>query len=151
MVPRPSRALASLVPGAPTLLPAPDELRVDWLGAEPHAITGLASTRRASAACPRCARRARQVHSHYMRSLADLPWQGGAVRLRLRPRRFCCDAPACPQPIVTERLPATAAPYARQTARLDATLRLLGAALGGAAGERLARARSTRPAGARHR
>jgi hypothetical protein len=63
-----------------------------------------------------------------------------AARVRLRTRRFFCDTPSCPRQIFTERLPQTAAPHARQTARLDAMLRLLGAALGGAAGERLARA-----------
>jgi hypothetical protein len=67
--------------------------------------------------------------------------------MRLRTRRFVCETPDFPRGILIARLPAVAAPHARQTARLDAILWLIGAALGGAAGERLAVALGMHTAG----
>jgi transposase len=73
-----------------------------------------------------------------MRTVADLPWQGVAVQLRLHARRFRCLHPTCPQRIFCERLPGVIAPYGRRTLRLDEALHLIGFALGGKAGARLA-------------
>jgi transposase len=56
----------------------------------------------------------------------------------LHTRKFFCDAPSCCRRIFTERLPDTAAPYARRTLRLNEALRLIGLVVGGAAGARLA-------------
>src|SRR5262249_30258169 len=72
------------------------------------------------------------------RRLADLPWNGIAVQMHLRTRRFFCDAPRCDQRIFTERLPITAVPYARRTLRLGQTSDWITLALGGQAGMRLA-------------
>ncbi|GJG89431.1 transposase [Gemmatimonadetes bacterium T265] len=145
----PVPSLAALVPPAspPTLSPAPDEIRVDAVEASDRLLVVVARAVRASATCPGCARPSRRVHSRYTRTLADLPWQGIAVRLRLQTRRFFCDVPGCPRRIFAERLPATAASYARQTTRLDTTLQLIAAALGGAAGARLATALGMHTAG----
>ncbi|WP_280938729.1 transposase family protein [Mesorhizobium sp. C264A] len=33
--------------------------------------------------CPSCGCRTGRVHSHYMRRVADLPWQGRVVEIRL--------------------------------------------------------------------
>jgi len=52
---------------------------------------------------------------------------------------FVCSRP-CPQRIFCERLPAVVAPYARRTRRLAHVLQVLGFALGGEAGARVARA-----------
>ena len=49
------------------------------------------------------------------RTLADLPWQGLPVRLRLLSRKFVCSTRDCSRQIFTERLPSVAAPYARRT------------------------------------
>jgi transposase len=133
--------------GQPTLVPDPDTVQVESLDAAADLITVAAATVSASAICPRCGVASRRVHSRYVRTLADLPWEGIRVRMRLRTRRFFCETPDCPRAIFTERLPAVAAPYARQTVRLDATLRMIGAALGGAAGERLAAALGMHTAG----
>ncbi|MDP9352879.1 MAG: transposase family protein [Chloroflexota bacterium] len=35
----------------------------------------------------------RRPHSVYTRTLADLPWGGVPVRLRVRTRKFFCDEP----------------------------------------------------------
>jgi transposase len=63
------------------------------------------------------------VHSRYKRTLADLPWQGIRVYLRLQSRKFFCSNEECRQTIFTERLPTVVQPYARRTLRLDQALR----------------------------
>jgi transposase len=80
------------------------------------------------------------VHSRYTRTLADLPWRGVRVRLLATVRRFFCDAAACRRRIFAEPLPTTATRYARRTCRAAATLDVIGFALGGRAGARLAAA-----------
>ena len=89
-------------------------------------------------ACPLCGRVSVQVHSHYNRTLADLPWQGRAVRIQMRARRFRCAQSGCPRRIFTECLPAVAPPWARRTGRLGSIQRHIGFALGGEPGARLA-------------
>lgn len=144
--PFPPLAGLAVPAGAPTLVPAPGEVRVGAVEAEAGLLTIVAAACRPSAACPVCSRRSRRIQSRYVRTLADLPWRGVAVRAHLQVRRFVCAAPRCPRRIFCERLPGTTAPYARRTARPEATLQLLGQALGGAAGERLAAALGIRVA-----
>lgn len=79
------------------------------------------------------------MHSHYQRVLADLPWEGIAVRIQLHVRRFFCSASDCQQRIFTERLPHTVRCYGRRTHRLNETIRQIALALGGQGGSRLAR------------
>jgi hypothetical protein len=78
-------------------------------------------------------------HSRYVRTLADFPWQGIPVTLRLRVRRFFCEEPACERVIFAERLPRIVAHYARSTVRLDRWLDHVSFALGGEAGAKLLR------------
>ncbi len=120
------------------LVPAPAELAVEHLAAEPGRLIVVATARRAAAVCPACGCPSDRVQSRYERSLADLPWHGLAVALRVRARRFVCDVPRCPRRVFCERLPGTAAAYARRTTRLAGALELIGLALGGEAGARLA-------------
>jgi transposase len=56
---------------------------------------------------------------NYTRMLADLPWQGIPVTVRLRVGRFFCDQKACNRAIFAEPLPGVAASYGRRTERLD--------------------------------
>jgi hypothetical protein len=63
--------------------------------------------------------------------LADLPWQGIPVAVRLRVRRFFCDQKACNRAIFAEPLPGLAARYARRTERLDSWFTHISFALGG--------------------
>lgn len=79
-----------------------------------------------------------RVHSRYCRRVADLPWHGVAVKLELHTRRFRCLNGLCTKRIFCERLPRVVTHYARKTVRLNAALELIGFALGGAAGARLA-------------
>jgi transposase len=120
------------------LLPDPKCLQLDRCLMEKHSITLVATTSQPSAPCPGCHQPSQRVHSRYRRTLADLPWQGVTVRLRLLSRKFVCSTRDCSQQIFTERLPSVATPYARRTTRLQATLRHLGLALGGEGGARLA-------------
>ena len=91
------------------------------------------------ACCPVCGHTSHRVHSRYFRTLADLPWQGRTVLIRIEARRFRCTVAECPRRIFTERLPAIAVgPWSRRTERLGEIQRHLGLALGGRAGARLA-------------
>ena len=94
----------------------------------------------ASAPCPLCTTPAYRIHSHYARTLADLPWAHYRVRLQLRVRKWFCRNRHCRRRIFTERLPTVAAPWARRTVRLAQRLVALGVALGGTAGVRLGHA-----------
>ena len=90
-----------------------------------------------SVPCPLCTTPARRIHSHYERTLADLPWAQYRVCLQVRVRKWFCRNRACPRRIFTERLPTVAAPWARRPLRLAQRLVALGLALGGKAGVRL--------------
>jgi len=125
---------------APTLVPDPAHLRLESLCGDDRGIVLVAAAREEGAACPLCGGRATRVHSRYVRRLADLPWHGVALRLRLRVRRFFCDALECARRIFAERLPAVAAPFARRTLRLQEAWEAIGFALGGEAGARVLRA-----------
>ena len=93
----------------------------------------------ATAPCPLCMTRARRIHSHYQRTLADLPWAQYRVRLQLRVRRWFCARRHCRRRIFTERLPTITVPWARRTLRLARHLVAIGVALGGTAGVHLCR------------
>lgn len=104
----------------------------------PDRVTVVTVPKPSQSACPLCGSLSEQVHSHYTRTLADLPWQGRAVAIQVRARRFRCASAGCPRRIFTERLPEVAPPRARRTARLGGIQRHIGFALGGEPGSRLA-------------
>jgi transposase len=120
-----------------TILPDPGRLQLLHLSADTSSITAVVTPLTSQAGCPLCDQPSVRIHSRYARTLADLPWHGVTMRLRLYVRRFFCDTLACAWAIFTERLPGIVAPYARRTERLDAWFRVVGFALGGAAGARL--------------
>jgi transposase len=60
------------------------------------------------------------------------------IKLQLGTRKLRCKNALCSQKVFCERLPRIVAAYARKTVRLNAALRLLAFALGGAAGARTA-------------
>jgi len=124
---------------SPALVPDPAQLRLVCLTASDAAITMVVCTKAAEAPCPRCGQASHRAHSRYQRTLADLPWNGLAVQMRLQAHRFFCDNRACEQRIFTERIPTVAAPYARRTNRLAAWFTQVAFALGGIPGARLLR------------
>ena len=119
------------------LLPDQTSLHLQQIETEGTVIMMLVRTTPSEARCPFCDVFSTKVHSHYTRQLADLPWMGYAVRLKLSLRRFFCQNPACQRKIFAERLPHVVAPYARRTLRLHDLLTLIGFTAGGEAGRKV--------------
>ena len=122
-----------------TLLPKAPGLRLQDVAINAEMVSLSVESTCPSAACPACGQKTARLHSHYLRTLADLPWGGRSVRLSLRVRRFRCSRSECPRKIFAERLPSVVEPYARKTRRLHEILELFGFALGGEGGTRLLR------------
>lgn len=112
-------------------------MQVGHVSADPGLLIIHAESAEVCARCPDCGRRTERVHSRYRRTVADLPWRGIAVDIRISARRFFCDELACKRRIFCERLP-EAAVYARKTDRLQEALLAIAVELGGRAGARLA-------------
>lgn len=121
------------------LLPLiPPGLVVDVVRLEAERVVILTRPRSSTAVCPLCQRPSRRLHSHYLRTLADLPCHGRRVVILLQARRWRCVTRGCARHIFTERLPEVVRPYGRRSERLGDLQRHLGLALGGEAGARLA-------------
>ena len=105
----------------------------------PDTITIVAISDASTAACPSCGRLSRRVHSTYHRRLQDLPWQGRAVVVRVRARRFRCPDLACVRRTFAEPLSGATVRRSWRTCRLGDLQRHIGLAAGGEAGSRLAR------------
>lgn len=116
----------------------PKPLHVDELSFTRDLLTIYASTSNPAPQCPLCGQPPRRIHGCYTRTLADLPWCGVPVRLRVRVRKFFCDVPSCERKIFAERLDEVAGVYARGTDRQREVLEWIAFALGGEAGARLA-------------
>ena len=101
-----------------------------------HLTLNLTSTQ-TKAACPICGQPSHRIHSHYERTLADLPCVAFSLTLIVQVCKFFCSNPDCRRRIFTERLPEVAVPWARKTMRLVERLQSIGLALGGEAGARL--------------
>ena len=98
-----------------------------------------ASTTNLTAGCPLCKQLSRRIQGCYARTLADLPWCGTPVRLRVRVRKFFCDVASYERRVFAESLKDVARAYARGTDRQREALEWIAFALGGKAGARLAR------------
>ncbi len=121
------------------ILPDPTVLILEKINSEDDdLITLIVRTRRTRPRCPSCNKPSSRIHSRYQRQVADLPWQGVTVRMQLLARKLFCLQEHCPQRIFCERIPSVVEAYARQTVRLNETLRLIGLMLGGQAGAFLA-------------
>lgn len=121
-----------------SLLPGAGLLRLDRYEIEDgdHLTLSLSSMQ-IRVPCPLCGRLTQRVHSHYERTLADLPCVQFRLKLILQVCKFFCPNTECRRRIFTERLPEVAVPWARKTMRFVQRLQALGLALGGAAGARL--------------
>ena len=150
----PSSAVSPLSDPSWTQLPKrllpfiPSSLRVIAVTPEPERVTVVAVPRSAAARCPACSRRSDRGHGHYERLLADLPWQGRSVCLRVRLHRLRCRNPACPRRTFSQSLSDVAPSRARRSRRLQDVQRHRGLALGGAPAAGLAQ-RLALPAGLR--
>jgi transposase len=98
-------------------------------------IPATATTTASQAACPLCQQPSQRVHSHYLRTLTDLPCCGQRVKWIIQVRRFRCLNPACKRKLFSERLPTCAPAYARRTLRQRDALSEVACTLGGKVGE----------------
>ena len=98
----------------PDLLAPGSGLGARELAIAPGAVAIVAEPTSSVAECPACGAPSEHVHGRYTRTVADLPWQGRRVVLRLAVRRFQCRNAACLRRTFIERLP-TVAPYAQTT------------------------------------
>jgi transposase len=87
--------------------------------------------------CPVCDQVAHRVHSHYERTLADLPWADYQLIIQLTVGKFFCDQETCKRRIFTERIAEVMAPWARRTQRLNAQLSEIALRSGGVGGAKL--------------
>ncbi|MEM8642517.1 MAG: ISL3 family transposase [Cyanobacteria bacterium P01_G01_bin.54] len=111
-----------------------EDCHIDTLTTE---ITLTLSSSQATPACPSCQTPAQRIHSHYERTLVDLPWSEYQVRWKLMVRKCFCNNTDCLQGIFSERFVEFVKPWARKTNRVIEQLRAVGLALAGAAGARL--------------
>jgi transposase len=65
-------------------------------------LTLRVCSRQTSVPCPLCALPAQHIHSHYERTLVDLPWAAYRVRLHLRVRKWFCRNRHCPRDVFTD-------------------------------------------------
>lgn len=91
-----------------------------------------------SARCPTCGHLSDRIHSRYRRTLADLAVGPRQVVLIVTARKFRCTYAGCARRLFCERLDGLADPHARTTARLADLHRVLGFALGGEPGAKVA-------------
>ena len=112
-------------------------LTCEHLDISNQGITLTLTCQHPTATCPKCNSPTTRVHSHYSRTLRDLPWAGRTVTIKLQARRFRCCSLRCPRRIFTERLPALIVPYARITLRLHAVLLAVALTVGAEPGKRL--------------
>ncbi len=120
------------------LLPLGDGLVIEQIDQQAQHIIVSARATAESACCPVCTTASASTHSHYRRTVADLPHAGQKVLLKLRVRRFFCRNPLCARRIFTERIVSLVQPWAQMTNRLREALRALSFATSAEAGSRLA-------------
>lgn len=106
----------------PTLIPDATVLRLHSLAAPETVITMTASAKARATRFPGCTQSCRRIQSRYVRALADFPWIGVAVQLRLHTCRLFCDDNAGKRRIFTERNPTVAGWYVRRTIRLNVSM-----------------------------
>src|SRR5690242_1668249 len=99
------------------LLGLPAHLRMEQVEVTSQMLILSLAVDTSQAACPLCQHEAHRVHSHYTRTLQDLPCAGKALRLVVLVRRFFCENQACARKIFAERLPELTSVYARRTTR----------------------------------
>lgn len=120
------------------LLPLPQGMLMKQLqAADEHLVITVIATHPTSC-CPLCSEASSAMHSHYQRTLRDVPCGGRQVQLYMTVRRFYCRNALCERKVFTERLPAFVEPWARMTIRLCEQLTSIGLATCGKGGVRLA-------------
>lgn len=93
----------------------------------------------AGAQCPDCGSWSMRKHGSYLRFPADLPIGDQPVVIVLRVRRFVCGSTDCGRRTFVEQIEGLTRRSGRWTERLRTVLSVIGLALAGRAGSRLAR------------
>ena len=120
------------------LLALSDDLRIDQCTITASALVLEVISTQPACCCPMCGQTSDQIHSRYLRVVADVPCGNRPVSLHLEVRKFFCRNTSCLRKIFTERLPELLQPSARMTNRLRSALQALGLATGGEGSARLA-------------
>jgi transposase len=107
-----------------TLLPKVLGLRLENATINADFVELTLTSTRLPVTCPACDQQTARLHSHYRRTVADLPWAGRRVGLPLNVRKFRCPEEGCQRQIFTERLPDLVRRHARKTTRLHEVLEL---------------------------
>src|SRR3989441_11545169 len=119
-----------------TILPDLSDLIIEQVSVT-NGVTVTVRAASPTACCPCCGTICQRVHSHYRRTLRDLPASGRPVHLKVDVRRFFCPESTCRRKIFAERFPSLTLPRVKFTLRLQEALREMGFELGGEAGARL--------------
>ena len=122
-----------------TLFSLPAGVYLSDVCLEQETLTLVLKSSQTSAACPACTHPSTRIRGRYTRTLADLPCQGRAVRVRLEVRRFVCATRGCPRTTFAEGFPQFSRAYARRTLRQAEALTEIAFADGGKAGAQLAK------------
>lgn len=121
------------------LLPNQDHLQFQnyELDSEQRQVRVFVDSIQQTVRCPLCNHAAHRIHSHYERTLADLPWADYRIVIKLTVGKFFCDQKRCDRKIFTERIAEVMAPWARRTQRLAAHLSEIALYTGGEGGAKL--------------
>ena len=69
-----------------TLLPNAPGLKLEGVAIDAETVSLSVESICQSASCPICGHKTARLHSHYPRTLADLPWGGRSVRSSVETR-----------------------------------------------------------------
>jgi transposase len=120
------------------LLPQLAALVILWWRLGPTALEIEVASRGSGASCPACQVSSTSVHSHYTRTVADLPIGSRSVTLAVQVRRFRCRNPACSRHTFAEEFVPLVRRSGRQTILLQTLLDDIGVTVGGRPGARFA-------------
>jgi transposase len=104
----------------------------------PSALEIEVASRAVEARCPTCQVLSTSVHSHYFRTVMDVPVGNRSVRLVVLVRRFRCRNPACARTTFAEQFAPLVRRYSRRTTFLQDLLDDIGVIVGGRPGARFA-------------
>src|SRR5207248_1956203 len=100
-----------------TLFSLPADVYLADVCLEQETLTLVLKASQTSAACPECTHPSTRIRGRYTRTLADLPCQELAVRVRLEVCRFVCRTRGCPRTTFAEGCSQLSRIYARRTLR----------------------------------
>jgi transposase len=121
-----------------SLLRLPEGMEIEQIRITETAVVIEVTATHPTSCCPLCSQPSSHLHSHYQRTVWDVPCGGRRVQLALPVRRCYCRHPACERTVFTQRHPTFLKPWARMTMRLCQALQAIGLATCGKGGTRLA-------------